>query len=394
MRITFRQRVFWVLVGTGTLPLAVALTALAWQVRSSGSAAGPRAALDEAVSSGRELIAALETAGLEPDAQTALDRHTSTIARGATMARRAEALSRVAAGALAVAVLLIAVALAGASLHLARRWSRSLSAPIDQLVTWVKRIEAGEPLPEPREPDGFSEFRALRGALREMAGELEDARHREIERERLLAFQEVARRVAHEVRGPLTSSRLALAQLEKAKPSGTEPALEVIGEEIDRLDTMAREFADFGRLPEGPVALVDIGELLDTLVPATVGAISVHHERTSDLVVSGRYEPLRRAMQNLLRNAVDASGAGGVQIIASRAETKSTVVVQIVDHGPGIDPEILDRVFEPYFTTKRGGTGLGLAIVKQTVDRHGGTITVEDTPGGGATFVVELPTAP
>ena len=106
----------------------------------------------------------------------------------------------------------------------------------------------------------------------------------------------------------------------------------------------------------------------------------------------GHYEPLRRAVQNLLRNAVEASRGEAIDITARWRD--GHVQLEIADHGPGITPDAREQIFEPYFTTKNAGTGLGLAIVKQIVEVHGGTVTVSDTHGGGATFAIELPASP
>jgi signal transduction histidine kinase len=303
-------------------------------------------------------------------------------------------LTRIAAGFLALIYLLAALVLIAVSLQLARRWSRYFSAPIEELTGWVQRIQQREALPAHAETVGAPEFESLQTALREMSDALEHARLQELERERLVAFREIARRVAHEIRGPLTSSRLALDQLERraddSAASGS--AVQVLGDEVRRLEQMAKEFSEFGRLPEGPEAEIDIGQLLDSVIQATVPQeIPVQRVTDERLVVHGHYEPLRRAVQNLLRNAIDVTSGEGITVHAHR--TAHGVTLSIRDHGPGVDPQTRDRIFEPYFTTKESGTGLGLAIVRQTVQVHGGTIAVDDAPGGGATFTIDLPAA-
>jgi signal transduction histidine kinase len=107
-------------------------------------------------------------------------------------------------------------------------------------------------------------------------------------------------------------------------------------------------------------------------------------------VLLGHYDPLRRAFSNILRNAVEACEEQGVLDISAAADDGGGVRVEISDRGPGIPPETAGRIFDPYFTGKAGGTGLGLALVKQTIEMHGGTISVQETPGGGATFVVRI----
>ncbi len=395
MRLSFRQRLFLGLTVLGTVPLGAALIVLALQIWSTGGFAGPRAALDEVAASGRAMIDAIDTTGLDEGGRTALRDHTQTIARGTMLARRAETLRRYAAGALALVTLFAALVLIGVSLQLARRWSRYFSAPIEELTGWVRRIEQRTPLPERAANRSAPEFESLQNALREMSHALEAARQQELEKERLVALREVARRVAHEIRGPLTSTRLALDQLDENRDSSPEhvTAIEVLREENRRLEQMAREFSEFGRLPEGPAADVDLGQLLDSVIPATVpDEIRINRSVDANLVVHGHYEPLRRAVQNLLRNAVEASGGEALDINARRCD--GHIQLAIADHGPGITPDAREQIFEPYFTTKEAGTGLGLAIVKQTVEVHRGTVTVSDTPGGGATFTIDLPASP
>jgi two-component system, NtrC family, nitrogen regulation sensor histidine kinase NtrY len=396
MPLTFRRRVFLGLVALGTLPLAAALAVLAWQATTRASPAGPRSALDEIARSARDLSQIVDTTRLSEPERLAIRRHEATIAERTTLARRAETLSRSAAGAVTILIAVLGLLAVLVSIRLASRWSRYVSAPIDELISWTRLIERGRPLPDRSAYDVGPEFAALGAALHDMADALVTARLREIERERLVAFREVARSVAHEVRGPVTASRLALAQISNAAHRGLrlpEDALAVLEEESNRLENMAREFAEFGRLPEGPVASIDIGEMLQSVVTATVPeAVPVHLSVPNDITFVGRYEALRRAVQNILRNAVDVADGRGIEVSVKAVNTPtSRVQISIADHGPGIPSGDRDRVFEPYFTTKRQGTGLGLALVRQTVESHGGVISAQTTPGGGATFVIDLP---
>lgn len=393
MRLTFRHRVFLGLVGLGTLPLAAALVILVVQVRSTGSPSGPRAAIERIAASGREAIAALDTTRLTADERAALRAHTDTIARGTTLARRAELLSDTAAGALAVLILLGAVVLVALSITLATRWSTYTSAPIEELVEWVRRIEVGERLPTGTVAAGAPEFDALRGALREMAAALERARRQEVERERLRAFRETARRVAHELRSPVNAAQLALRGLAAGGPrdARAEQAAAVLDDELRRLERMAQEFSQFGRLPEGPQSAIDVGDLVRDAIASTVPPDHPTIAHVDDgLTVPGHYEPLRRAVQNLVRNALEADDGRGITVRAVRAP-EGGIALSVSDHGPGVPDDMRETVFDPYVTGKAGGTGLGLAMVRQTVVAHGGTVAVEDAPGGGATFVVRLP---
>jgi len=387
MRLTFRRRLFLTMVGLGTLPLAMALLVLALQVRSTGSPAGPRAALDEITESGQRLMSVVDTASLTPEVKDSLHAHAEVIARRTTLARRAETLTRIAAGALGLLIFIVAVVLVVVSLLLAGRWSGFVSAPIEELVEWVRRIEHREPLPSATGGHHAPEFDALKSALRQMSGALDEARLKELEQERLRAFRETARRVAHEMRGPLTASQLALRQLKKV---ADEEVTSVLWQETERLSQMAREFSEFGRLPEGPEAEISVDELIASVVNATVPPqIPVRTEVPIGVMIKGHYEPLRRAVQNLLNNALEVAGSAGIEIELERSD--GHVRLSISDHGPGVPDEQKARVFDPYFTTKERGTGLGLALVRQTVIAHGGMIEVQDAPAGGAAFVITLP---
>lgn len=393
MPLSFRSKIFVGLVALGTVPLAAALAVLALQVRSTGSPAGPRGALDEIAESAHEMIAAVDTLTLNEEGRSALRAHTETIGRRTALARRAETLSAYAAAATGALIFTGALVLVAASLVLARRWSADTSAPIEELVTWVGLIRQRRELPPAVPTRGPTEFEELREALRDMSGALERARTQELERERLAAFRETARRVAHEMRGPLTSARLAIDQLASRGEGSSGDAMRVLREETERLEAMAREFSEFGRLPEGPEASIDVEELIQSVVASTVPAdLHAEIDAPTNLTIKGHFEPLRRALQNIVRNAVEASGGKGIEIRATATGTVEEGEVRIIvaDRGPGVAPEDRRRIFEPYYTTKKHGTGLGLALARQTIQAHGGSITIEDTPGGGASFVITM----
>jgi signal transduction histidine kinase len=387
-RLSIRSRVFWGSVALGTIPLTVALLVLAAQARSTTSAAGPRAALDAiAVSNGR-LIAAVDTAALSPEARSTLRSHTEAITASTNLARRAETLTRAAATTLTLVILIAAVILVLFSLWFARRWAASVSRPVEELVQWARVIQQHQPLPADHLA-AFSdppEFLRLRSALRDMADDLERGRKEAAERERLVAFRETARRVAHEIRGPLTAIRLALDQLSERGTSWV-----VLRDETARLDRLAHEFSEFGRLPEGPAAPVDLAEMLEgILARGPSGRANLTLEASGRVMIEGRHEALRRTFDNLVRNALEASPPEAPVRIEVREE-EDCATVRVIDRGAGIPADQRQHVIEPYVTTKPGGTGLGLAIAKQTVDAHAGTLTIEETPGGGTTVVVRLP---
>lgn len=393
--LSFRKRILLVLLLLGALPTLAGIVGWGVALRNTTPAMAGRAAFEEVGASGRNLFRALDTTQLSAAERARVRDHAATLSRALARAQRAEAFSRIKAYGLTLVLAVVGTVLVLLAIRLGRQLSRQLSAPIDELIGWAGIIQRGEPLPAPVREGGAPEFSALRRALREMAATLQAARQRELEAERLRAFREVARRVAHEMRNPLTPVRFALRQLEATALPAQREALDVLATESARLEQLAREFATLGRLPEGPAAAVDLAELLGELLRTSVpeGVTTAVRVTPEVPAVTGHYDPLRRAFANLIRNAVEAMGGEGRLDVHVGAEAH-WVVVHLADSGPGIPPEKRGRVFEAYYSDKPAGTGLGLAIVKQAIDHHRGTIAVEDSPGGGATFVVRLPWGP
>jgi signal transduction histidine kinase len=227
-----------------------------------------------------------------------------------------------------------------------------------------------------------------------MARELEEARRQELESARLRAWTEMARRVAHELKNPLTPMRMSASALARSDDTRVRETAEMLLEEVARLEEMARTFAQFGRLPEGPTAPVDLVELLEALAERHDGKpVPVRlHVSTPLPMVSGHHELLSRVFRNLVVNAQEAASEGGGTAVEVRVEARDGHVrVAVSDDGPGIPPELLERIWLPDVTTKRKGTGLGLPMVRQAVTAHGGRVEASNRRGGGAEFVVTLP---
>jgi signal transduction histidine kinase len=391
MRLAFRQRILLILICLGAVPTAVAIFGWALTVRSTTPAAGALRAIEEVGSSGRTLLQTLDSTRLTRAERRALATHASKLNSALVRFQQLETFGRYYYAGLGLVVLVVGAGLIYTSVRVGGHLSRQLSRPIDELIGWTVHIRSMEPLPPDRSRRGAPEFEALRTALREMADALEQGRARALEAERLRAFRETARRVAHEMRNPLTPIRLAVAQLSHSAAPSQQEAIDVLVAESGRLEQLAREFTDFGRLPEGPAAPVDLGELLSglarTAVPPTMQVRLVLDPALPTLL--GHYDPLHRAFSNIVRNAVEACEGRGEISLEARGEDGG-VRVEVRDHGPGVQPELAGRLFDPYVTAKSGGTGLGLALAKQTVEMHQGTIAVEPTPGGGATFVVRM----
>ena len=408
--LAFRRRIFVWLVVVAAIPagIAVGVTLLVPRIALP---VGGSAAWERAGGTWRDVEHALAGRPLPAGARTAMERHGDELSRSLGRARQSLTLHDAASLLLLVTAIGLAALVAAGTVRLAGHLSRQLSRPIHELIIWTERLTRGEPLPDAPPAKGAPEFEVLRGAFRKMAADLAAARAREVEAAQLRAFRDLARQVAHELKNPLTPLRFAVARLaQNARPDETE-LLEIIDGESARIEQMARDFSTLGRLPEGPPAPVDLGELVESLVRGTVPpTVAAKIERAPDLpLVSGHYEPLRRAFHNLILNACDACTTAGTEARTHGRTEPSTrpeitvtlrpaangqepaVEVVIADTGIGIPAEQLARVFEPYFTTKKHGTGLGLALVRQTIHDHGGSVAVASEPGRGTAFTVKLP---
>ena len=390
--LTFRQRILWALLALGVLPTSAVLVSWALTLQNSTTTEAMRTAVAATGSSGRTLIETLDTTRLTRAERKALADHAAALSSVLSRSQQISAYSKYLGAAATALLLLLGAIIVYAGTRIAGHLSRQLSRPIGELVEWTGYIRRREALPTEPPKKGAPEFGVLREALRGMADELEIGRERELEAARLRAFREVARRVAHEMKNPLTPIRFAVAQLTRNATPAQAEALEVLSTESGRLEQLAREFADFGRLPEGPAAEVDLRELLEELVrtslPPEVKTVLAADPATPR--VMGHLDPLRRAFSNVLRNGAEAQGGAGELRVMIRPWTDGAEV-RIADRGPGIRASDRDRIFQPYVTTKKDGTGLGLALVRQTIEVHGGTVTVEENGGGGAVFVFRIP---
>ena len=226
--------------------------------------------------------------------------------------------------------------------------------------------------------------------------------------QRLAAWQEVARRIAHEIKNPLTPIQLSAQRLRKR-------FLDRIGEDrdifdqctativaqVDEIKKLASEFSDFARMPKLRRETNDLGRLAEEVV-------FLYQEAHRSLTITCRIDPalplfpfdavqVKRVLINLLDNAVTALGDGGaIEVRVGPAPERETpmAMLRVADNGPGIPADVRLRIFEPYFSTRKSGTGLGLAIAHTIVSEHGGTIRARDNHPTGTVFTVELPLHP
>ena len=211
--------------------------------------------------------------------------------------------------------------------------------------------------------------------------------------QRTQAWSEVARRLAHEIKNPLTPIQLSAERLEMKladKLVGTDQALlhksvKTIVDQVDALQRLVNEFRDFGRLPQARLQALDLNHLLQEMMPLydnDNALVPVSWHLSADIpLVSGDAAQLRQVVHNLIQNAQDASAQSAqpmVHVWTEQATSSKRVRLRIVDNGSGFSESVLQRAFEPYVTTKAGGTGLGLAVVKKIADEHQARIEIKN----------------
>jgi signal transduction histidine kinase len=270
----FRSRLFAVLLLFAAVPAVVITLVWAGSVSTALPLVSGSAAWDNVAASGERTIAALRRAPLTREQRALLAGHEAELRTSLEQARRLQFVAARSARVIAVAAVVGLVVLGALASRVAGHLSRQLSRPLDELVRWTELIGRGEPVPAGPPRRGAPEFAVLRDRMRLAATALAEGRSRALEAERLRAFRESARQVAHELKNPLTPIRFAVARLRRDAPPELAETIEVLATESGRLEAMARSFAQFGRLPEGPAAPVDVGELVGyvarTAVPPEV----------------------------------------------------------------------------------------------------------------------------
>jgi signal transduction histidine kinase len=237
--------------------------------------------------------------------------------------------------------------------------------------------------------------------VREVVGQVQERERELLRSEQLAAVGQLAAGVAHEVRNPLASIKLLVGAALKARPPRSLSAedLQVIHDQVGRLENRVQALLDFARPPETQKRPCDLGQLVRRsldLVQARMRQQGVKQEielAPEPATVLGDPDQLTTVLVNLFLNALDAMPAGGRLTVRLRHDPPSTVRVSVLDTGPGIDPALSGRLFTPFTSTKPTGTGLGLSICRRVVREHGGTLTGENRPESGACFTISLPAA-
>jgi signal transduction histidine kinase len=302
-------------------------------------------------------------------------------------------------GAFLAALVAGTLAAAAAGALLAARVTR----PVEALRAAAARVAAGDL--EARvgvAPTG--ELGDLVRAFDAMTADLAAGRARLAQAERIAAWREVARRLAHEIKNPLTPIAMSVETLRDAKARARPDFAEIfdegtraIAEEVRRLKRIVDEFSRFARLPapeRAPVAPDELVQAALALFSAPPPGVAILREVEPGLpAVWADRDQILQLLLNLVQNGLEAMPEGGRLDVAAR-RAPGGVAFTVSDAGPGIAPADLDRIFEPYYTTKPGGTGLGLAIARRIAEEHDGALDASSGPGAGATFTLRLPVAP
>ena len=292
--------------------------------------------------------------------------------------------------------------------------SARVTRPVEQLAGAARAVADGDWDVHVDDVRTTGEIKVLADAFETMTRQLVDHRDRLVQAERVAAWRELARRLAHELKNPLFPLRITIDNLRRAKSLSQAEFDEVFEESLTtlrtglaNLNTVIGRFSDFAKMPAPEFSQVSINEIVEESValfraqlaaPGLPRAESRGHPPVTVALeldpsvgtIRADGEQLRRVVQNLLLNAIDAMPEGGELRIATR-RSNEVVRIDVADTGQGLKEEERSRLFTPYYTTKRHGTGLGLAIVQSVVTDHRGKIWVDSEPGRGATFHIELP---
>lgn len=302
-------------------------------------------------------------------------------------------------GGLFLSYVVIGVAMVFLALLVGVRIGLGITGPLNSLVRGTREL-ARDNLDYRIPPGPADEVGLVIESFNHMAKDLQENRRRRVEAEKVAAWREIARRLAHEIKNPLTPIQLTVQQMRDKYLGDDETytkllrdCTEIVTEEVQSLRTLVQEFAEFSRMPRLSLVPHDLNGVIADTVRLYPDA-PIRLDLTDDLpTVNLDLEGIRRALINLVENALDAAGESGAVAIQSKLDGPE-VKIAIVDDGPGIDRKDRERIFEPYVSNKEGGTGLGLTVVRNIIEEHGGTIAATESSSGGARFDINLPAAP
>ena len=276
-----------------------------------------------------------------------------------------------------------------------------ITRPVEALAAGARAVAGGDWHTQVDVHTG-GEIGALAAAFNQMTRELLEQRDRLVQAERVAAWRELARRLAHELKNPLFPLQITVENLQRARAAHPEQFDEVFREstatllaELGKLRGIVGRFSDFAKMPQPHLETVDLNGLVrDSLklfeAQMQAAGVALRLDLAADLrAIQADPGQLGRALQNLVLNAIDAMPSGGTLSIRTAAH-EDGVRLEVSDTGQGLTQEECDRLFTPYYTTKTHGTGLGLAIVQSVISDHGGKIGVRSEPGRGTAFLIDL----
>jgi two-component system nitrogen regulation sensor histidine kinase NtrY len=280
-----------------------------------------------------------------------------------------------------------------------------ITRPVEELAAGAREVATGR-WDTRIDVRGTDEIGQLGTAFNDMTRTLAVQKEKLVQTERVAAWRELARRLAHELRNPLFPMQITVENMQRAKQLEAKQFLEVFNEstatlktELANLNTIVGRFSDFSKMPTPQFAKVNVNEALRSAVrlfEAQFNAVGKPTITTEMFLmeplpeIDADADLLHKAFQNLVLNALDAMPAGGTLTLRT-FERERNIRIEVSDTGKGLTPEECSRLFTPYYTTKQQGTGLGLAIVQAVVSDHHGSISVTSDEGRGTSFKIDLP---
>jgi nitrogen fixation/metabolism regulation signal transduction histidine kinase len=292
-----------------------------------------------------------------------------------------------------VTLIIFALAVLLVSLIMSRQLARQIARPVTALARGTEQVAEGN-LDLQIDVHAPNELGDLVSAFNRMTGDLKRNKEDLIQAERIAAWQGIARRLAHEIKNPLTPIALAMHRIQKRTDDATvRDSINAVLKEVDNLKLLADEFSLYARVPEPIYETVDLQELIRSVVALYVDSakVTVNFPVENHTLWQVRVDPgqIRQVAANLIKNALHAMQAKGTLSIRFIREG-DRIILSFIDSGPGL-PEPTEQVFAPNFTTRSTGTGLGLAIARKIVEDHGGHLDAGNVVDGGAEFRMNLP---
>lgn len=281
--------------------------------------------------------------------------------------------------------------------------ARKVLQPIVVLSKGVGRIGDGEvgvevPVVGHGEIKGLSmSFNRMSVKLKELIDKIKSAQEHLVKTEKLYAIGEFSAGIAHEIKNPLTPIMMLMRRVKEEKESLTENDVDIIEEELNRIDKIVTEFLAFARPDKTEKTTVNINEVLNEVIAITrpkmehssIQLVEKYSQRLPDIY--GNHDVLKQVFLNIVLNAIQAMDSKGGGLTIETSSDHKKIRVLIIDTGIGIPEENLNKIYDPFFTTKKEGTGMGLALTYNIISDHSGKVDIDSTAGAGTTVKVEFP---